>query len=420
MARKKLTIVGAGFTGLAAAWYLNRRRFKITVVERDAKPGGMAGGWKKADWDWTLDKHYHHVFASDNKFKDLVKDLDLEHKLYYKRPVSNFFVDGRQISLMTSLKDPKSALALGKLKLIKNWEELEDKKAVSWLKDNMGKETFDKFWEPLFKGKFGRYQKRVSLAWFWARIKKRTFKLGYYEGGFQEMANRMVKILKRRGVKFKFNTEVTNVGKNPKGFQIITNKGRYNTDYVLVTTPMPTALDLVWFLPEKDKKKWGKINFLHAVTLNLVLNQPLLEKTYWLNISDSRFPFVSLVEHTNFIPSKRYNDKHIVYLGKYLTEKSPIWRMDKKKLLRLYEPFLKKINPDFKRDWIDDSKLFKTKFGQHVVRPRYFKKIPTIETAIPQLFLANITHIYPWDRGVNYAIELGQNAAEKIEASLKD
>ena len=33
---------------------------------------------------------------------------------------------------------------------------------------------------------------------------------------------------------------------------------------------------------------------------------------------------------------------------------------------------------------------------------------------MPNVFLANIQQVYPWDRGTNYAVELGQKAAKLI------
>ena len=38
---------------------------------------------------------------------------------------------------------------------------------------------------------------------------------------------------------------------------------------------------------------------------------------YWLNVNDPSFPFVSVIEHTNFEKPETYNGRHIVYLSKY-------------------------------------------------------------------------------------------------------
>jgi hypothetical protein len=42
--------------------------------------------------------------------------------------------------------------------------------------------------------------------------------------------------------------------------------------------------------------------------------------------------------------------------------------------------------------------------------------IPATRTPLPGLFFASMSQVYPWDRGTNYAVELGRRvAAEMIE-----
>ena len=56
----KIGIIGAGFTGLAAAYELVKNGDHVTVFERDNNPGGLALGFKEKKWQWTLEQHYHH------------------------------------------------------------------------------------------------------------------------------------------------------------------------------------------------------------------------------------------------------------------------------------------------------------------------------------------------------------------------
>ena len=72
----------------------------------------------------------------------------------------------------------------------------------------MGKKSFAMIWEPLFMNKFGKFADNISLAWFWARIKKRTPSLAYPKGGFLEFAKALTKQIEKNGGKFYFNTEV--------------------------------------------------------------------------------------------------------------------------------------------------------------------------------------------------------------------
>jgi hypothetical protein len=41
--------------------------------------------------------------------------------------------------------------------------------------------------------------------------------------------------------------------------------------------------------------------------------------------------------------------------------------------------------------------------------------IPSFKTPLKNVFLANMEQVYPWDRGTNYAVELGQKIARIAE-----
>jgi len=79
-------------------------------------------------------------------------------------------------------------------------------------------------------------------------------------------------------------------------------------------------------------------------------------------------------------------------------------------------PWLRKINPNFSRRDVINAWTFRGPFAQPVMTVNYSKLIPKIKRQ-GNLYVANQAMIYPWDRGTNYAVELGQRAARII---LKD
>jgi len=74
---------------------------------------------------------------------------------------------------------------IGFLRIDPFWKPLERYKASEVLPKLMGKKPFEMIWEPLFINKFGNFANNISLAWFWARIKKRTPALAYPKGDFR-------------------------------------------------------------------------------------------------------------------------------------------------------------------------------------------------------------------------------------------
>jgi hypothetical protein len=86
--------------------------------------------------------------------------------------------------------------------------------------------------------------------------------------------------------------------------------------------------------------------------------------------------------------------------------------MDKDTLLKRFVPFIQKINSSFSPpSSVINSYLFTAPNAQPVHTLHYSRRAPTIKTPVPGLYLANMDSIYPWDRGTNYAVELGENAA---------
>src|ERR1035437_10136571 len=88
----KIAIVGSGFTGLSAAYYLTKQGHSVDIYELDSKPGGLAVGYKEAPWEWTLEHHYHHWFTNDKTILTLAKKI--KHKVIIKHPITSSFVDG--------------------------------------------------------------------------------------------------------------------------------------------------------------------------------------------------------------------------------------------------------------------------------------------------------------------------------------
>jgi hypothetical protein len=84
--------------------------------------------------------------------------------------------------------------------------------------------------------------------------------------------------------------------------------------------------------------------------------------------------------------------------------------------LQEYLPHVRRINPEFDLDWVEESWLFRDDAGQPIVTRHYSQQIPDHHTPIKALYLANTTQIYPEDRGMNYSVHLGQKIASMVLA----
>ncbi len=432
----KVAVVGAGFSGLAAAWRLRQLGHQVVVFEKESYPGGLAAGFKADGWDWTLEHHYHHVFLSDRAIKNFAKELELERELFFRRPKTSVYYQNQvfQLDSPTSLlKAPvldgvtklKVAATLAGLKLTPEfgWRYLERLTAKEFLLKTMGAKAWQVLWQPLFEDKFGEYATQINAAWFWARIKARTPSLGYFKGGFLNFAFLVMRRLKKEGVRFYLDTSIKSLIRQNQQWLVKTAKskrdGLMKFDIVLLTLPADQVARLVK-TPKTKKLPWQKkLDYLSAVTLVIESDKPFFkDRTYWLNVNDLKFPFLAVVEHTHFISKKYYGNKHIIYVGKYLRSSDQLYKLSAKKLLAWYQPWLKKLSPGFDRS-IRSIWRFQAPFAQPVVGTHHSRLLPSIKTPLPGLYWASMQHVYPWDRGTNFAVKLGLEAAETVNLKLK-
>lgn len=424
----KIGIIGAGFTGLSAAYYLSKKGYEVTVIESYEKPGGLAIGFRDKKWDWSLESHYHHWFTSDRHVKMLAKAIGYD--IIKVRPKTSTFVKTKILQLdsplsllkfeeLSMIDRLRTGIVLAFLRFTPFWQPFEKVTAKRFLIKTMGKQTWEVLWLPLFQKKFAKYEDKVSMAWFWARIKSRTPSLMYPKGGFQMFAEAVEKNAKKNSAQFFYNQTVRSIEKrinsNSKEFIVRTQKKEFHFDRVICTLPSHIFASVTKGLPSDYLAKINKLEGIGATNLVLALKKPFFrDKTYWLNINEIDYPFLALVEHTNFMNKKYYGNEAILYIGNYLEVTNPLFQMDPDKLLSLYMPYLQKINPSFKRSFIREKYVFRAPFAQPIVPLHYSKHVLPITTPIEGLYLANMQQVYPWDRGTNYAIELGKKVSGKV------
>ncbi len=77
------------------------------------------------------------------------------------------------------------------------------------------------------------------------------------------------------------------------------------------------------------------------------------------------------------------------------------------------------VNPAFDRSWIKNAWSFQEPAAQPIVTLGYQDRIPPLQTGVPGLVLANTTQVYPEDRGTNYAVRIGNDAAAALHGLVR-
>jgi len=427
----KIGIIGAGVAGMSAAWDFINAGHEVSIFEAEPRVGGLAAGFKDEAWDWTLEKFYHHWFQTDADLLKLADELGVRDQILFPRPKTSFWIDGKVVRSEISpsaifLPLPlwaKFRFGLGglRLKLMPTWQKLEQVTAHEWMLANMGEAGYNAFFRPLLIGKFGEEYQKVNMAWMWARVKARSLRLGTFVGGFQAFLDLLAERITAKGAQIHLNTPVGGIGEQDGKPTLKVNGETRVFDRVLATTSPGLLLKLA---PSLRDTPYGQnaasLRTIGAICVVLAIREQFLtDGTYWLNLPatsadkrQSRFPFLALVEHTNWMDRAHYHGDRILYLGDYVPTDHEYFKLTDEQLIERFSAVLPTINPNFNPDWVRKAWVFRAPYAQPVPYVNHSQRVPTIETPLEHVYWASMNHVYPWDRGTNYAVELGRRAAK--------
>jgi protoporphyrinogen oxidase len=428
----RIAIIGAGVGGLSAAYDLNLAGHEVTIYEAADYVGGLASGFTEPHWNTSVERYYHHWFASDDDMLGLIEELGLDNKVVFHRPKTvvrhkdQFFPLDSPLTALTFpgfnfLDMVRFGLVTIYLRYLASWRPLEKLEAETWMKRYYGERLYRTLFQPLLMGKFGPYYQEVNMAWFWARFKVRTPRLGTFEGGFQQFADDFADILRERGVSIQLSTPVERITEHSGGgLEIMLPDGGERFGRCLVTVSPGILARLAPDLAPDYLKGLLELKSLGAVVMVLALRRKLSRKGYyWFNLPKSAgFPFLALVEHTNFLKPEQFGGDHIVYCGDYLETEHEYFQLTKDELLERFLPNLKRFNPEFTPQWVRESWLFRANYAQPVPLVNHSMNIPDIRTPLPGLYFASMSQVYPWDRGTNFAVQIARKAAKVMQADM--
>ncbi|MEJ7825086.1 MAG: NAD(P)/FAD-dependent oxidoreductase [Solirubrobacteraceae bacterium] len=452
----RIAVLGAGVAGLVCAHRLTAEGHACDVYERWPGLGGQAATLDVGGGD-LLERYYHHLFTSDRHIVSLYEELGIGDELQWHASSMAFFVDGRQWAFNGALDllrfgplPPVARVRMGLAVLLLQKRAtqvgtFESITARDWIASRMGRAPWEKIWGPLLRGKFGERAEDISMAWLWSKLtlrrqlegdEARQEQLGYprhswellfgalrssvQAGGGRVLLDRPAAALRRDGAGFVVSSGTAGSfrrGHDPRAFSPGDGAGeRY--DAVVATVPSDVFLGLL------DDELRGAIGSAYldrlrateyhtALCLLLELDRRF-SPFYWTNIADTQIPFVGLVEHTNLIDPARYGGRRFLYVANYLAAGDPLLSLSATELLDAYLPGLRAVRPEFSPKWIRASWLHREPAAQPIVTVGYHQRIPSLDSGVPGLVLANTTQIYPEDRGTNYSVRLGGDAARAL------
>jgi|TARA_B110000263_G_C15310878_1_gene513163 protoporphyrinogen oxidase len=431
-------IIGSGISGLSAAKILSENNFDVTIYETSQIIGGQLN--TKVINGVSIESFYHHAFSNDKELIELIEELNLSNEMKWLDAKTGIFNGKRLFKFVSPFDLLKftdlsfiERLKLGyisiKLQFQSNWNNLSNVSAMNWISHNAGKSVYLKFWQPIIRSKFGKYCDSISMAWLWGRInsrissKKNMFSsnenLGYLSGTFGLLINKLGDLLISRNVKIFLNAHVVKIktlNNQIKGIEYINNDNEiiFNKhDYVLFTGPSSLLASLVDDLNSATVSSLNNIKYQSAQVL-LISSKKSLTDYYWLTITDNKFPFLAIIEQTNFLNISTYKNDHVMYFSRYVEQDDPLIAYTSEQLIQHFFPFIKLINNNFLISDIKYSSVTVEKFAQPIVDIRYNLTLLPHELEINGLYVSNNSQIYPFDRGQSQSIKMAYKVAKMI------
>ena len=457
----RVAVIGAGVAGLTAAYELGKAGARCDVYERWPGLGGQAATLD-AGGEVLLERYYHHLFTSDRHIADLYRQLGMPDAIEWRPSSVAFFAGGESHPLTTPLDllrfrlmTPPARLRLGLSVMRLQYRErdvapFEDMTAKEWILRNVGRSGWDSMWGPLLRGKFGERAEEISMAWLWSKLTlRRQVKgreargevLGYPRGSFEPLFRGLAEAIEVQGGSVKTDRPAARLaraadgrfeltagaagsfrrGHDPRQFEPAGPAERYEA--VLATVPndvFERLLDpeLAGAVGDAYLGRLRSIEYHAALCLLLEVDRQVTP-FYWTNVGDPELPFIGLIEQTNLVEAERYGGRRFLYVANYTARDDPLLGLSPDELIDRYEPGLRKVRPGFSKDWIKQRWLFREPDAQPIVTVGYRNRMPPLETGVAGLVLANTTQVYPEDRGTNYAVRLGRQAAAALHAAAE-
>lgn len=322
MTNRKGIVIGSGFAGLSAASFLAKEGWEVTVIEKNATPGGRARQLKESGFTFDMGPSFYWMpdvferyFA---QFGKRVSDyytlhrLDPSYRIYWTDGHTDMPADFTALKNIFESIEPGSAEKLEKYlkgaaykyevgvnKLVykpgQSLTEFMDWETISGVFklqvfSSIKKHIHHYFKHPklrqmmefpvLFLGALPEDTPALYSLMNYADIKGGTW---YPAGGMYAIVESMYKLAVELGVKFNFNENVSEIVVDKSiAKKVITNKGSYDADVVvsgadyhftetkLLQPAYRTYSDNYW-----AKKVMAPSCLLYYVGLNKKLKQPV-------------------------------------------------------------------------------------------------------------------------------------------------
>lgn len=426
----RLVILGAGAMGLAAAHRAVTLGHDVEILEADREPGGMAAHLDLGGV--SIERFYHFVCKGDAPTFALLDELGLGDRMRWVPTSMAYWMEGR----LHRWGDPLSLLSFPHLGLVSKFRtglqmflttrrddfaSIEGLTARQWIEGGSGTAVYETLWRRLMALKFYEFADEVSASWIATRVRRigrsrRSIfqeELGFIEGGSQTLVDALVAAIGAQGGRIALDEPAAQVlveGGRVGGVR--TARGRVlPADAVISTVPVPLVPRLVPDLPEALRAQYDAIRNIGVACVLLRLRRSVTPH-FWVNIVDPEIPIPGIIEFSNLRPAA--GQDAIVYVPYYMPLTQPRWSWPDGDLVAESLRCIGRLNPAVSDADLVEARVGRLRHAQPICGPNFLATLPSVQTQIGGLQVADTCYYYPEDRGIAESVRLGRQMAEAL------
>jgi protoporphyrinogen oxidase len=288
-------VLGGGLSGIAAALTLAEAGLEVTVVERGASLGGLAGSLEQDGHFYPLG--YHHILHRDRTLLYFLDRIGALPAVRWRRIRMRFERGGEVYELGTPggfLRFPmriSDKLRFTRLMLTafarKEWSAWQDRSAAELVDALAGPGVRQALFEDLTRLKFELPCSEVSGAWLGARLyfREGSAPLGYIPGAnwTKVLCDGLTRLLADAGVRVLLETSVVRLraGEGRIAAAELTDGRHLVADMFVSTVPTEVYCGLV---PGDDTPVLSEIRYSALISVVCATRRPVPPRAYWTNL----------------------------------------------------------------------------------------------------------------------------------------
>ncbi len=356
--KRKAIVLGAGATGLAAAWRLAQNDFKVKVFEKEDHIGGQARTFRHNDF--LMDLGPHKIFSNLDYVMKVIRDL-LKDDLIERKKRSRILVNGKYINFPIKPKEMITVLKPWQgVRVISNFLItilLSDRKNVrvnnyeDWMIKHFGRVMYEMFVRPTTEKIWGEsHSLGVELAE--TRIRVPNIKEMFKEVVLKIKPGRLVNaetffyprygigmIPDRMFAKLKESGGIVECGIHPVEIKtadghisnIKWSDGTYENigkeDILVSTIPKKDLIDIMDSSPDEDTSiALSSLKERSIILVYIIVNRPSVTSDNWIFFPGKEIVFNRLFEQKNCSPFMCPKDRTILCLEVTCHLDDPVWR----------------------------------------------------------------------------------------------